>query len=73
MNTTALIAQWSMEGAGRDLDGHSRSASDTRDLLLEANRYDQVAQPSLSLEDADPDAVLFKDPREAGWHLLEDA
>ena len=73
MNTTALIAQWSMEGASRDLEGHSRSRLDIRELLLEANRYDQVAQPSLSLEDADPDAVLFKDPREAGWHLLEDA
>ena len=73
MNTTALIGQWSMEGAGRDPEGHTRSASDIRDLLLDANRYDQAARPSLLLEDADPDAVLFKDPREAGWHLLEDA
>ena len=62
-----------MEGASRDLEGHSRSRSDIRDLLLEANRYDQVAQPSLSLEDADPDAVFFKDPREVAWHFLEDA
>ena len=73
MNTTALIGQWSMEGASRDLEGHTRSASDIRSLLLDANRYDQVAQSLLSLEDADPDAVLFKDPREVGWHRLEDA
>ncbi len=62
-----------MEGAGRDLEGSSRPQSDFRSLMIEANRYDQVAQPSLRLEDAGPDAVLFKDPREAGWHLLEDA
>ena len=62
-----------MDGASRDLEGHSCSVSDIRALLLDANRYDQAAQPVLLLEDADPDAVLFKDPREVGWHRLETA
>jgi hypothetical protein len=68
MNTTALIGQWSMEG----LEDDSRSANDIRALLLDANRYDPAPLPVL-LEDAHPDAVMFKDPREVGWHLLEDA
>jgi len=55
-----------MEGARRELEGNSRSANDIRTLLLEANRYDPAP---LSVEDA----VMFKDPREVGWHLLEDA
>jgi hypothetical protein len=73
MNTTPLIEQWSMEGARCDLEGHSRSANDIRALLLGANRYDHVSSLPVSLEDAHPDAVLFKDPRKAGWHVLEDA
>ena len=68
MNTTALIGQWSMEG----LESESHPAHDIRALLLEANRYDPALPPLLP-EDAHPDAVLFKDPREVGWHLLEDA
>jgi hypothetical protein len=72
MNTTSLIAQWSMEGAREELRGDSGSANDIRALLLDANRYDPVPPPVL-LEDAHPDAVLFKDPREVGWHYLEDA
>ena len=71
MNTTPLIAQWSMEGARHD-DGDSPSANDIRALLLAANRDDPAA-PLLLVEDADPDEVLFKDPRELGWHVLEDA
>ena len=71
MNTTPLIEQWSMEGARRELEGHSSSASDIRDLLLDANRYDQVVHVP-DFEDANA-PVLFKDPREAGWHSLEDA
>ena len=61
-----------MEGARRELEGDSRSTNDIRALLLDANRYDP-APPPLLPEDAHPDAVLFKDPREVGWHLLEDA
>jgi len=72
MNTTALIGQWSMEGARRELEDDSRSANDIRALLLDANRYDPAPPPVL-LEDAHPDAVLFKDPREVGWQYLDDA
>ena len=57
-----------MEG----LEDDSRSGNDIRALLLDANRYDPAPLPVL-LEDAHPDAVMFKDPREVGWHLLEDA
>ena len=71
MNTTALIGQWSMEGARRELEDDSRSANDIRARLLDANRYDPAPPPVLP-EDH-PDAVMFKDPREAGWHFLEDA
>ena len=71
MNTTALIGQWSMEGARRELEDDSRSANDIRALLLDANGYDPAPPPVLP-EDH-PDAVMFKEPREAGWHLLEDA
>jgi len=82
MNTTALIGQWSMEGARRELEGDSRSANDIRALLLGADRNDQDAGHSVPVEDAHaPDlvedahhpAVLFKDPLEVGWHFLEDA
>ena len=71
MNTTALIGQWSMEGARRELEDDSRSANDIRARLLDANRYDPAPPPVLP-EDH-PDAVMFKDPREVGWHFLEDA
>ena len=74
MNTTALIGQWSMEGARRDLESHSRSANDIRDLLLDANRYDQVEGARLPVWDGDGDPpVFFKDPRDADLHSLEDA
>jgi hypothetical protein len=72
MNTTPLIEQWSMEGARRELEADSPSANDIRALLLAPNRCDPVV-PLLSVEEADPDAVLFKDPCEVGWHVLEDA
>ena len=61
-----------MEGARRELEDDSRSANDIRALLLDANRYDPAPPPVL-LEDAHPDAVLFKDPREVGWQYLDDA
>ena len=66
MNTTALIEQWSMEKVRRDLD--------IRALLLGENQSDQVegALPPVWDGDGDP-PVFFKDPREAGWHFLEDA
>ena len=72
MNTTALIGQWSMEGARHELEDDSRSANDIRALLLAANRYDPAPLPVL-VPDDHPDAVMFKDPCEVGWHLLEDA
>ena len=61
-----------MEGARRDLEGHSRPASDIRALLLGANEPDPVPPLPVVVEDAHP-AVLFKDPCEVGWHFLEDA
>jgi hypothetical protein len=72
MNTTALIGQWSMEEARYELEGETRSADDIRGLLLAANRYDPAPVTAL-VPDDHPDAVMFKDPREVGWHLLEDA
>jgi hypothetical protein len=81
MNTTALIGQWSMEGARRELEGDSHSANDIRALLLGADRNDHGARHSAPVEDAHAQdlvedahtAVLFKDPLEVGWHFLEDA
>ena len=64
MNTTALIGQWSMEGARRDLESPSRSANDIRALLLGENRYEEVASPPVWDGDGDP-PVFFKDPRDA--------
>jgi len=55
----------------KGLESDSRSAHDIRALLLDANGYDPAPPPVLP-EDH-PDAVMFKEPREAGWHLLEDA
>ena len=65
MNTTALIEQWSMEEVRRDLD--------IRALLLGENRSTKLkfAPPCLGGEGDPP--VFFKDPREQGWHSLEDA
>ena len=71
MNTTVLIGQWSMDEAGRDLEGDSCSATDIRARLLLANRYDSVARPDL-VEDAQL-PVMVKDPREPDWHLLAEA
>ena len=55
-----------MEKVRRDLD--------IRALLLGENQSDQVegALPPVWDGDGDP-PVFFKDPREAGWHSLEDA
>ena len=72
MNTTALIGQWSMEEARHELGGETRSANDVRALLLAANRYDP-APLTVLVPDDHPDAVMFKDPCEVGWHLLEGA
>ena len=72
MNTTALIGQWSMEEARHELEHDSRSAIDIRTLLLPWNRYEPAPLPIL-VPDDDPDAVMFKDPGEVGWHLLADA
>ena len=61
---------------------HGRSTSQSRTplwfgtnigaLLLGADRHDHVAPLPDFVEDPHP-AVLFKDPREVGWHFLEDA
>ena len=72
MNTTALIGRWSMDEAHHELRSDSRSANDIRALLGAANRYDPAPLPVL-VPDDHPDAVMFKDPGEVGWHLLEDA
>jgi hypothetical protein len=74
VNTTALIGQWSMEGARRDLESRSRSANDIRALLLGENRDDQVEAAGPPVWDGDGDApVFFKDPGDAHWNSLEDA
>jgi len=71
MNTTALIGQWSMEGARRDLESRSPSANDIRALLLGEECDETVANPPVW--DGDGDApVFFKDPRDARWNSLED-
>ncbi len=55
-----------MEGVSRDLD--------IRALLLGEDRSDQVgvAFPPVWDGVGDP-PVFFKDPRDVGWHFLEDA
>jgi hypothetical protein len=73
MNTTTLIVQWSMKEA-RDLEGRSPSANDVRALLLGESGHDEVEVPPFPVWDGDGDPpVFFKDPREVGWHSLEDA
>jgi len=72
MNTTALIGQWSMGGDRHELEGDARSANDIRALLLASNRYDPAPVPVM-VPDDHSDAVMIKDPREVGWHFLEDA
>jgi len=73
MNTTTLIVQWSMTEAC-DPEGRSGSANDIRALLVGEIRHDEVEVARLPVWDGDGDPpVFFKDPREAGWHALEDA
>ena len=61
-----------MEGARRDLESHSGSGNDIRALLLGADRPDQV-DPLPDFGEHPHPAVLFKDPREVGWHFLDHA
>jgi hypothetical protein len=72
MNTTPLIEHWSMAGARRNLEDHSRSAYDIRALLLGEDRYDHVEAARLPVWDGNGDPpVFFKDPRDADWHALK--
>ena len=58
-----------MEEVRRDLELHS----DIRALLLGENRSDQVGVTLLPVWDGEGDPpVFFKDPREPGWHVLDD-
>ncbi len=62
-----------MDGARRDLESSSPSATDIRALLLGENRNDQVEVARFSVWDGDGDPpVFFKDPRDADWHSLEE-
>jgi hypothetical protein len=61
MNTTGLIAQWSMSGARRDLSGRFRSVGDLRETLSALER--DPGEPPL-------DPLLVRRHDEAEWRPL---
>ena len=61
MNTTGLIAQWSMSGARRDLSGRFRSVGDLREMLSPPER-DPIGAPI--------DPLLVRRHDEAEWRPL---
>jgi hypothetical protein len=60
MNTTTLIAEWSMRGARHDVAGRFRTIDDIRALLTGGDK----AEPPVSL------AVLVKPAGEEDWRPL---
>jgi hypothetical protein len=46
MNTTQLIAHWTMQGAGRDIDGRFRTTDDIRAVLAVHHDAQQDAVPT---------------------------
>ena len=61
MNTTGLIAHWSMSGARRDLSGRFRSVGDLRETL---------SPPERDPVDAPVRPLLVRRPDEAEWRPL---
>jgi hypothetical protein len=56
MNTTKLISQWSMQGAGRGIDGRFRKTDDILEILA-SNRAGlaPAVSPTLQVRGADED------------------
>ena len=46
MNTTQLIAHWTMQGAGHDIDGRFRKTDDIRTVLAAHHDAPQDAVPA---------------------------
>ena len=49
MNTTKLIAHWTMRGAARDIDGRFRTTDDIREILV-GDRDARAAAASMPLQ-----------------------
>lgn len=63
MNTTALIGQWSMDGARRDLAGRFRSSIDILGALAGRDDVTEPSAPQASV-------VLLKQAGEEDWRPL---
>jgi hypothetical protein len=61
MNTTGLIAHWSMSGAREDLSGQFRSVSDLEETPS-SPEHDRIEAPASPL--------LVRQPDEAEWRPL---
>ena len=61
MNTTTLIAEWSMRGARRDVAGRFRTLDDIRALLHREDQPDPLPAPV---------SVLVKPAGEEDWRPL---
>lgn len=66
MNTTNLIARWTMSGARRDVDGRFRATDDIRALIAGAEPEPEP-EPTLSTS-----SFLIKGADEDSWQSLED-
>jgi hypothetical protein len=63
MNTTKLIAQWTMRGPGREVGGGLQAAGDIRDLIA-GNK--PTPRPG-----AVASSFLIKEASEGGWRALD--
>jgi hypothetical protein len=61
MNTTTLIAEWSMQGARRDIAGRFRAIDDIRALLHRGGQAEPLPAPV---------SVLVKRAGEEDWRPL---
>jgi hypothetical protein len=62
MNTTKLIAQWSMRGASHDVGGRFRATDDIRAVIADNA---PTLEPTAAAR-----SFLIKEPDEDGWLTL---
>lgn len=72
MNTTNLIAQWTMSGARRDADGRFRATDDIRAVIAGNHRVPEPAPRPEPEPPALASSFLIKGAGEDGWRSFEE-
>ena len=63
MNTTKLIAHWTMDGTGYDVDSHFRAPTDIGTAIADKQRTSEPTAPQSSF--------LVKEANENSWQPLD--